>query len=75
LSAQCADRFAQPELLARKLFTFAETLTRANRPDGQTAAAYTHQLLVHLGCGAELPAFQRGARTIRLLPVDADTAQ
>jgi len=75
LSEQCVDRFAEPEALARKFFAFAETLTLANRPDGQTAAAYTHQLLVRLGCGAELPAFQRGARTIRLLPPDADTAQ
>jgi transposase len=75
LSAHCVDRFAQPELLARKLFAFAESLTRAHRPAGQTAAAYTHQLLVRLGCGAQLPAFQRGAKTIRLLPLDADTVQ
>jgi transposase len=75
LSEHCVDRYAEPEPLARKLFAFAETLTLANRPDGQTAAAYTHQLLVRLGCGAQLPAFQRGARTIRLLPVDADNGQ
>ena len=75
LSEQCVDRFAEPEALARKLFAFAESLTLTNRPAGQTAAAYTHQLLVRLGCGAELPAFQRGAKTIRLLTADTEASQ
>jgi len=75
LTHQCVDRFAEPELLARKLFAFAETLTVAHRPEHQTAAAYTHQLLVRLGCGADLATFRRGAKTIRLLPPDPDTPE
>jgi transposase len=70
LTERCADAFAEPEILARKLFEFSDTLARANRPGQQTAAAYTHQLLAQLGCGADLATFQRGARTIHLLPRD-----
>lgn len=70
LTERCADRFAEPERLARKLFGFSDTLARANRPGQQTAAAYAHQLLVQLGCGADLATFRRGARTIHLLPRD-----
>ena len=37
LSAQCADRFAEPDLTARKLLDYAERLGREHRPDGQSA--------------------------------------
>lgn len=68
LTKRCADRFADPHMVARTMFAFAETLTRANRPDGQTAAEYTRQQLDRLGIGNDMTSFRRGAKTILLPP-------
>jgi transposase len=68
LSDQCADRFAVPELVARKLLAHTERLGKANRPAGQTRAAYVRLQLDRLGLGADLLAIQRGQRTLVLPP-------
>jgi transposase len=68
LSKECADRYAQPQLVARKLLAHTERLGKANRPAGQSRAAYVRQQLDRLGLGADLVAIQRGQRTIALPP-------
>jgi transposase len=67
LSKKCADRFAVPELVARKLLQHAHRLGRTNRSPGQTAAAYVRQQLDRLGLGVKLTQVSRGSqRTISL---------
>jgi hypothetical protein len=68
LTAGCADRFAQPDQVARKLLRHACRLGKANRPDGQTAAEYVRQQLDLIGIGADLTAIQSGSKTILLPP-------
>lgn len=68
LTTGCADRYADPALVARKLLHHAERLGKTNRPAGHTRAAYVREQLDRLGIGAELPAIQRGQRTIVLPP-------
>ena len=60
LSKGCADRFADPERVARKLLNHAYRLGRARRPQGQTAVQYVRQQLDRLGLGAELTAIPLG---------------
>jgi transposase len=68
LTEGCADHFADPALVARKLLAHTERLGKANRPAGQTRAAYVREQLDRLGIGADLTAIQRGKRTIVLPP-------
>jgi transposase len=69
LTKGCADRFADPERVARKLLRHAYHLGRAHRPQGQTAAQYVRQQLDRLGLGAELTAIPLGqTRHITLPP-------
>jgi transposase len=69
LSKGCADRFADPERVARKLLHHAYRLGPTRRPQGQTAAQYVRQQLDCLGLGAELAAIPLGkARRIVLPP-------
>ena len=68
LAKGCADRFAEPELIARKFLSYAETLGKANRPDGQTAAQYVRYHLDRLGLGADLTAIRRGSNKTTSLP-------
>lgn len=69
LTEECADRFAVPELVARKLLQFAYDLGRAHRPQGQTPAQFVRQQLDRLGLGAHLTAVAWGkTRTIPLPP-------
>jgi hypothetical protein len=75
LTEECADRFADPALVARKLFDHADRLGKANRPTGQTRAEYVREQLDRLDIGADLTTIQRGKRTIalpssRLVPVE-----
>jgi transposase len=75
LSQAAADRFAEPEMVARMLLQHAYTLGQAKRPAGQTPAEYVRRQLDRLGIGAELTAIRWGARTIplpasRLTPTD-----
>jgi transposase len=68
LTKECADRYAQPQMVARKLLAHTERLGQANRPTGQTRAAYVRQQLDRLGLGADLVSIQRGQRAIVLPP-------
>mgnify|MGYP000520318076 CR=1 FL=1 len=63
-----ADRFAQPELVARKFLNFAYQLGPDNRPDGQSPTAYTRAQLDRLGIGADLSGVAWGKRSIPLPP-------
>jgi transposase len=63
-----ADRFADPELVARKLLAHAERLGQTGRPTGQTAGAYVRTQLDRLGLGAELTHIQRGRKQRVLMP-------
>jgi transposase len=68
LTQGCADRFADPDLVARKLLRHAYRLGRTHRPDGQTAAQYVRHQLDCLGLGADLTAVRYGSKTIALPP-------
>jgi transposase len=68
LNQRCADRFADPELVARKLAQYAYTLGRDNRLPGQTVGEYARQQLDRLDIGADLDAIQWGKRTIPMPP-------
>jgi transposase len=69
LTEGCADRFADPERVARKLLQHAYRLGRAHRPQGQTAAQYVRQQLDRLSLGAEVTAISLGqTRRISLPP-------
>jgi len=48
------DRFAEAEIVARKLMQYTYLLGKANRPAGQKAAAFVRQELDALGIGMEL---------------------
>jgi transposase len=68
LTEGCADRYAEPERVARKLMQFAYRLGQANRPQGQTTAQYVRQQLDRLGLGADLTLIRWGARKVISLP-------
>jgi transposase len=68
LTQECADRFAEPERVARKLMQHAYRLGQAHRAAGQTTMAYTREQLDRLGLGIELDAIAWGKRTIKLPP-------
>jgi transposase len=68
LTKGCVDRFAEPEMVSRKLLHYAETLGKANRPNGQTATEYVRQQLDRLGLGVDLTTVRRGSKTIPLPP-------
>jgi transposase len=54
LTHQVADRFAQPEIVARKFFQHAYRLGKLNRPDDLSTAAYVRQQLDRLALGTDL---------------------
>jgi transposase len=68
LTAGCADRYAEPERVARKLLTYTYTLGKENRPQGQTAAVFVREQLDRLDLGADLAAVPRGKRPVPLPP-------
>lgn len=68
LTKGCADRFAEPELVARKMVTYAHTLGQKNRPADQTVGEYVRQQLDRLGIGAELEAIRWGKSKRILMP-------
>ena len=68
LNERCADRFADPEMVARKLAQYAYTLGRDNRPDGQSVGEFVRQQLDCLDIGADLDAIQFGKRTLPMPP-------
>ncbi len=68
LTDAVADRFAEPEYVARKLMQYTYRLGRDNRPAGQTTAEYVRQQLDRLGLGADLTAFRWGQKKTIALP-------
>jgi transposase len=68
LSEECADRFAVPERVARKLLHFAYALGHAHRPQGQTPPQFVRQQLDRLGLGMHLTAVAWGKRRAIPLP-------
>jgi transposase len=68
LTHACADRFAQPQSVARRMATYAYTLGRANRAAGQTVGTFVRAQLDRLDMGADLDAIPWGQRTIPMPP-------
>jgi hypothetical protein len=70
LSKQILDKHAQPERLARKFIQLADKLGKANRPSGQTAAAFARLHLDRLGFARDLMLVPWGTkkRPVRLPP-------
>ena len=68
LTDAVADRFAQPEYVARKLMQYTYRLGRDNRPAGQTTAEFVRQQLDRLGLGADLTTFRWGQKKTIALP-------
>ena len=68
LSKECADRYADPRQVARKLLQHAYRLGQAHRPEGQAAAEYVRQQLDRLGLGADLKAIRQGRNRVISLP-------
>jgi transposase len=62
------DRFAQPEQVARFLLQYAYRLGQANRPQGQSPAAFVRKQLDRLGLGADLSCTYHGQRRVLLPP-------
>jgi len=68
LTYQRADRFAEPDRVARKLLNYTYQAGRVNRQPGQSTAAYVREQLDRLHLGAELEKITHGNRTIPLPP-------
>ena len=54
LNKEAPDRFAEPELVARKLMQYAYILGKAHRPASQSTTQYVRYHLDRLGLGANL---------------------
>jgi transposase len=68
LTKGCADRFAQPDQVARMLLQHAHRLGKSHRPDGQTVAQYVRHQLDRIDLGADMTAIRLSSRTITLPP-------
>lgn len=66
LSKRQAYRFADPEMVARKLFQHAYRLGKHNRPKGQTTAQYVRCQLDRLGIGQNMEKVSWGKAKDRL---------
>jgi len=75
LAQEQADRFAEPELVARKLLAQAYRLGHTGRPTGQSAGAYVRTQLERLGLGAELTHVPRGPNRRVPIPPPRVTTQ
>jgi transposase len=62
LTKQEADRFAQPEIVARKLMQCVYKLGKPNRPAGLSTAQLVRQQLDSLGLGADLTSIAWGPK-------------
>ncbi len=62
LSKEVPDRFAKPEIVARKLMQYTYVLGKANRPAGQSTAQFVRQQLDALGIGADLTEIPWGTK-------------
>ncbi len=68
LTQECANRFAEPERVARKFLQHAYRLGKANRAEGQTTLGYVRAQLDRLGLGMDLDGIAWGKRTYPLPP-------
>jgi transposase len=68
LTHACADRYAEPEHLARKFLQFAYILGKEKRAPGQTTMAYVREQLDRLGIGMELTEIRAGHKKRVPLP-------
>jgi len=68
LTESVADRFAEPQRVARKLMQFTYRLGQNHRPADQTTAQYVRQQLDRLGLGADLTAIPWGPKKSISLP-------
>jgi len=72
LAHQTTDRFAQPEIVARKWLEFAHQIGKRNRPVGQSAAQFVRLQLDRCHLGADLQEISQGTRKKPLsLPASA----
>jgi hypothetical protein len=71
LTNEAPDRFAEPELVARKLLQYAYVLGKANRPASQSPGQFVRDHLDRLGLGADLTTIPWGAKKPRPLPPSA----
>jgi hypothetical protein len=62
LSNQATDRFAQPEIVARKLMQFTYQIGKNNRPADQSVAQFVRHHLDRLQLGADLHEIPWGAK-------------
>lgn len=62
LSNEVPDRFAEAEIVARKLMQYTYLLGKANRPSGQSTAQFVRQQLDNLGLGGELTEIPWGTK-------------
>jgi hypothetical protein len=69
LTQQVADRFTQPEWVARKLLKYAHRLGKSRRPQGLSASAFVRLQLNRLAIGQNLTQIRWGKskRSIPLL--------
>jgi transposase len=68
LTKEVPDRFAEPEMVARKLLQYAYVLGKANRPANQSPGQYVRDHLDRLGLGADLAEIPWGTKKPRPLP-------
>jgi transposase len=75
LTHEAADRFADPERVARKFMNHAYTLGRENRPAGQSVGEYVRAQLDQLQIGQAVNEIAHGkARTVKLPPAQLPVA-
>jgi len=68
LSKQVADRFADPQNVARSFLNHAYRVRIKNLPKGQSAPAFTREQLDRLGLGKNLQTISSGSKLIKLPP-------
>ncbi len=71
LSEQATDRFAEPDIVGRKLLKFAYEVGKGNRPAGQSAAQFVSQGLDALHLGSDLTIIPWGSKKPIRLPSSA----
>lgn len=68
LTEKRADRFAEPERVARKLLDYTYKVGQNNRQPGQSTTAFVREQLDRLRLGADLKTITHGTYTISLPP-------
>jgi transposase len=68
LTEQVADRFADPQNVARSFLNHAYNIHARNLPKEQSAPAFVREQLDRLGLGKDLQKISRGSKLIQLPP-------